>query len=174
MDTKHSEFESIGADQVHAAEALASGASNGEAASTSDTFADVLHIEFTHDDPERVEAIMPILPQFHQPFGYVHGGVTLALLETVASRGAHMHCDMSKERPFGVEIDVRHRKSAQSGHIRGVAELDHEEPSKVSGMKQYWNVRAYDDAGDVMSEGIFVTKVVSLEHLAKRKQNRGQ
>lgn len=169
MDTRHADSEAIVADQEYD-----SAASDSAVAPNSDTFADVLHIEFTYDDPERVEAIMPILPQFHQPFGYVHGGVTLALLETVASRGAHMHCDMSKERPFGVEIDVRHRKSAQSGHIRGVAELDHEEPSKVSGMKQYWNVRAYDDAGDVMSEGIFVTKVVSLEHLAKRKQNRGQ
>ena len=32
-------------------------------------------------------------------------------------------------------------------------------------MKQYWNVAAYDDAGDVVSDGVVMTKIVPLAYL---------
>ena len=48
-------------------------------------------------------------------------------------------------------MQVRHRKSGKEGTLRGVADLDREEVSERTGaVKQYWNVAAYDDAGDVV------------------------
>ena len=106
---------------------------------------------------------MPLRPEMHQPYGFVHGGVTLALLETVASKGAEFHTDFSIERPFGIEISARHWKSAREGSLRAVAEL-----SRVEGSRQFWDVAAYDDAGDVVSNGTFVTKVVTLARLREK------
>ena len=52
------------------------------------------------------------------------------------------------------------------GLLRGVADLDREEVSERTGaVKQYWNVAAYDDAGDVVSDGVIMTKIVPLVHL---------
>ncbi len=126
-----------------------------------------LDIEFTVAGPERVEAVMPITPAIAQPFGYVHGGATLSLLESVASRGAMERSDLDVELPFGVEVSVRHRKSGVSGSVRGVATFDREEPSKSGkgGVRQYWNVTAYDDAGDVMSGGVVMMRVIPKERL---------
>lgn len=126
-------------------------------------FTDWLQVSFTAESAERVEGVMPITPDLHQPYGFVHGGVTLALLETVASKGAECHTDFESELPFGIESHVRHRKSARQGTLRGVAELDH-----VDGRKQVWNVAAYDDAGDVVSSGTFTTKVVTRKRLAEK------
>ena len=68
-------------------------------------------------------------------------------------------------------MTVRHRKSGKEGMLRGVAELDRVETSGHTGsVKQFWNVAAYDDVGDVVSDGVIVTKVVSLERLAQKER----
>ena len=123
----------------------------------------LLGIRFTEATPERCEAVMPITNAVLQPFGFVHGGATLALLETVASRAAELRADLETERPFGTRVDVRHRKSGRAGSVRGVAELE-----RVEDVKQIWRVNAYDDEGDVMSTGTFETKIVTLAYLAER------
>ena len=52
------------------------------------TLVETLHIEAASVRDERAEAVMPVTPDVLQPFGFVHGGATIALLETVASLGA--------------------------------------------------------------------------------------
>ena len=126
---------------------------------------DTLHIETVSADKRHVEATMPIVPEVFQPHGY--------LLETVASIGTEQNTDFDKERPFGIDVQVRHRKSGKEGTLRGVADLDREEVSERTGaVKQYWNVAAYDDAGDVVSDGVIMTKIVSLARLAQKEQER--
>ena len=129
-----------------------------------------LNVEFLVAEPDCVEARMPIGPHITQPFGLVHGGATIALLESAASLGAGLRCNLEKEQPFGVDVHVRHRKSGRAGYVRGVAQYDHDEPSygRAGGIKQYWTVTAYDDAGDVMSEGTIIVKVVERARLAAR------
>ncbi len=137
------------------------------------TLNDTLHITITSSCKTRVEAEMPITPDLHQPFGFLHGGATIALLESAASRGAEENADFETERPFGVDVHVRHRKSGKAGMLRGVAEFDRQETSERSGaVKQFWNVVAYDDEGDVVSEGVIVTKIVSLAYLASKERER--
>lgn len=137
------------------------------------TLNDTLHITITSSCKTRVEAEMPITPDLHQPFGFLHGGATIALLESAASKGAEENADFETERPFGVDVHVRHRKSGKAGLLRGVAQLDRQETSERSGaVKQFWNVVAYDDEGDVVSEGVIVTKIVSLAYLASKERER--
>lgn len=125
-------------------------------------FASALGIRVTRAERECVEAVMPITDTIKQPFGFVHGGATLALLESVASLGTQIACDLDAVLPFGVHVDVVHRKPGVAGSVRGVARFDREEPShgKAGGYKHYWAVTAYDDGGDVMSEGVVVIRVV--------------
>lgn len=133
---------------------------------------DTLHIEATDVCETRVEAVMPITSDLYQPHGYLHGGATIALLETVASIGTEQNTDFDNERPFGIDVHVRHRKSGKNGVLRGVAELDRQEPSSAGGVKQYWNVVAYDEDGDVVSDGVIMTKIVPLARLAQKEQER--
>ena len=70
-----------------------------------------LGVHFTKVEPGLVEAEMPITPALLQPFGFLHGGATIALLESVASAGGELACDLETEQPFGVEVTIRHKKS---------------------------------------------------------------
>ena len=127
---------------------------------------ETLHIDTVSAGRRHVEAVMPITSDVLQPHDYLHGGATIALLETVASIGAEQSTDFERERPFGVDVRVRHRKGGKKGLLRGVADLDREEVSERTGaVKQYWNVAAYDDAGYVVSDGVIMTKIVPLVHL---------
>lgn len=131
-------------------------------------FIEFMQIETIKSEKDFVEMTMPILPEYLQPYGFLHGGATITLLETAASMGAANCTDLEVERPFGVEVHVRHRKSGRSGMLRGVARLDRREANK-----QFWNVVAYDDEGEILSEGEVICKVVSLKRLAeKTKENK--
>jgi 1,4-dihydroxy-2-naphthoyl-CoA hydrolase len=130
-------------------------------------FSRALGIEFTYEGPDRVEARMPIDANKLQPSGFLHGGATISLLETVASRASDLMTDHDKEYSFGVDVHVRHRKPGESGYLHGMAQLDHEE-----GSKQFWHVVATDDVGDTVSEGTVMTKIVPKERLAQKQAER--
>ena len=115
-------------------------------------------------EPEHVEMSMPIGPDVLQVFGYVHGGATLALIESAASVGSHGHAS-DDEIPFGVGVDVRHRRSAREGRLHATADLERIEPSRGVGRKLFWKVRAFDDEGNTVSDGLFVTKIVPRSYV---------
>lgn len=134
-----------------------------------------LGVHFTKVEPGLVEAEMPITPALLQPFGFLHGGATIALLESVASAGGELACDLETEQPFGVEVTIRHKKSGREGDVaRGMAKLAERKPSSKAGYKLYWDVAAYDGDGDVISDGVIVVKVVPKDYLAQKLAERGQ
>jgi 1,4-dihydroxy-2-naphthoyl-CoA hydrolase len=55
-----------------------------------------LDIEFVELNPERVVATKSIDRRHLQPFGYLHGGVSAILAESVASSGAFLNCPPGK------------------------------------------------------------------------------
>lgn len=114
-------------------------------------FNGLVGITFLEQSPDRSIAKFELREQLYQPFGFLHGGATLTLLEAVASR-----C-------FGIHVDVWHKNPGKIGTIYGVAELDHEE-----GTKQIWHVTAFDDQKTVISEGTFMTKITPLSRLEEK------
>jgi uncharacterized protein (TIGR00369 family) len=98
---------------------------------------DKLGGEFLEVSAERVVARIPVDGNT-QPLGYLHGGATAALAETVASVGAWM---ASGGQPtFGIEIKVNHMRSVQSGWITATAL-----PLHVGRTTQVWEIRVHDD-----------------------------
>ena len=63
-----------------------------------------LGVEFVELDPSLVMATMPIDERHLQPFGYLHGGVSVVLAESVASMGGFLNCPPGKGA-FGSEIN---------------------------------------------------------------------
>jgi 1,4-dihydroxy-2-naphthoyl-CoA hydrolase len=50
---------------------------------------------------------MPVGPNQRHQGGYLHGGASLVLAESVASLGTALNIDMDKQMAFGLEIDPR-------------------------------------------------------------------
>ena len=55
-------------------------------------FVERLNITYVSQAVDCVEATMPVDEGVKQTFGYLHGGATIALLETLVSQGAALSC----------------------------------------------------------------------------------
>nr|MDQ3376220.1 hotdog fold thioesterase [Actinomycetota bacterium] len=78
-----------------------------------------LGLEFAELTPKRVVATMPVDERHHQPFGYLHGGVSVVLAESVASVGGYLNCPPGKAA-FGAEINASHVRPKRSGTLTAV------------------------------------------------------
>ncbi len=104
-----------------------------------DTLLTTLGITLVDQDPSRVVATMPVTPRVHQPFGYLHGGASVALAETVASLGAVLNCEPGMVA-FGLEINANHLRSKRSGLLTAIGTLLHKGRTT-----QVWEVRIQDE-----------------------------
>lgn len=104
------------------------------------TIMGTLGIEMVEYTPERVTATMPVTPKTHQPFGVMHGGVSVVLAETVASAGSYLFIDREKQRAVGQEINANHIRSVSQGLVKAVGV-----PVHVGRTSMIWDVRIYDE-----------------------------
>lgn len=74
-------------------------------------------------DAESLTLQLPITEKVLQPYGVLHGGISLFLIETAASSHAAFGTDLDLARPFGVEINGSHLRSASAGTLRAVARV---------------------------------------------------
>ncbi|MFT8320123.1 MAG: hotdog fold thioesterase [Bacillus sp. (in: firmicutes)] len=71
-------------------------------------------------------ATMPVDSRTKQPFGYLHGGASVALAETVASLGAANLVDLETQAVFGQEINANHIRSKKDGMVTAIASVIHQ------------------------------------------------
>jgi uncharacterized protein (TIGR00369 family) len=100
-----------------------------------------LGIEMLEASPQKVVAEMEVTPRLHQPFGYLHGGASVALAETVASIGAYLAAPEGYTS-FGLEINANHLRSVQSGRVRATGT-----PLHAGRTTAVWNIEIRDDQG---------------------------
>lgn len=80
-----------------------------------ESFNGMLGIRFAEQSPDRTVAELDIHPRLFQPFGFLHGGVTLALVEAAASRAVDMRADYEKERLLAFILKSITRSRAGKG-----------------------------------------------------------
>lgn len=66
---------------------------------------------------ESILVRLPITDKALQPFGLLHGGISLFLVETAASTHASFGIDLSQQVPVGIEVNASHLRSATSGTL---------------------------------------------------------
>jgi len=106
---------------------------------------------------ERVVATMEVTPALHQPFGYLHGGVNVALAETVASVGGFLNCPPGKAA-FGLEINANHLRPIRSGTLTATGA-----PLHIGRTSQMWEVKIRDERERLICVGRCTVAVVALE-----------
>ncbi|WP_432370480.1 PaaI family thioesterase [Staphylococcus chromogenes] len=89
---------------------------------------------------------MPVSDKVKQPFGYLHGGATMALGETACSIGAANLLDTSEEIPVGLEMNANHIKSAKEGSVFAEAKIIHQGRTT-----HVWEIRITDHHDNLIS-----------------------
>jgi 1,4-dihydroxy-2-naphthoyl-CoA hydrolase len=98
-----------------------------------------LGIEYVETEPESVVMRMPVDARHVQPLGYLHGGASVVLAETVATTGAWINCPPGKVA-FGSEINASHLRPKRSGTLTAVGN-----PIQVGHTNQVWEIRIHDE-----------------------------
>ncbi len=116
-----------------------------------------LGVEFVELAPERVVATMPVDERHHQPFGYLHGGVSVVLAESVASVGGFLNCPPGKSA-FGAEISASHVRPKKTGTLMAVGT-----PVHVGRKSQVWEIRITDEEEKLICVSRCTVAVVDAE-----------
>ena len=84
---------------------------------------EALDIKLVSAEKEKIVATMTIGPNNRQQLGYLHGGASVVLAESLASLGSALIIDQTKQMAFGLEINANHVRPKRDGIVTGVAEL---------------------------------------------------
>lgn len=108
-----------------------------------DTAVQHLGIEFLEVGDDFIRARVPVDTRTQQPYGLLHGGVSVALAETLGSCGAIYSCPEG-QRAVGLDINANHLKGATSGWVTGIAR-----PVHIGRTTQVWQIDLTNDAGEL-------------------------
>ncbi|MGP1630408.1 MAG: hotdog fold thioesterase [Giesbergeria sp.] len=102
-----------------------------------------LGIEFTEVGDDYLVARVPVDARTRQPFGLLHGGVSVVLAETLGSIGAY-YASPEGHRGVGLDINANHLRAATSGWVTGTAR-----PVHIGRSTQVWAIEMANEAGEL-------------------------
>jgi 1,4-dihydroxy-2-naphthoyl-CoA hydrolase len=108
-----------------------------------DTATAHLGIEFLEVGDDFLRARVPVDVRTRQPYGILHGGVSVVLAETLGSCGA-AYTAPAGHRAVGLDINANHLRSAASGWVTGTAR-----PLHIGRSTQVWQVELINEAGQM-------------------------
>jgi 1,4-dihydroxy-2-naphthoyl-CoA hydrolase len=108
---------------------------------STNTATEHLGIEFLEVGDDFITARVPVDKRTCQPYGLLHGGVSVVLAETLGSCAAAC-ATPEGTRVVGLDINANHLRGATSGWVTGVAR-----PVHMGRTTHVWQIDMSDDAG---------------------------
>ncbi len=102
-----------------------------------------LGIEFLEVGDDFITARVPVDERTCQPYGLLHGGVSVVLAETLGSCGA-AYCAPEGHRAVGLDINANHLKGVTSGWVTGITR-----PVHIGRTTQVWQIELRSDTGEL-------------------------
>lgn len=112
-------------------------------ANSEDTAVSHLGLEFLEVGDDFIRARVPVDARTKQPYGLLHGGVSVVLAETLGSCGAH-YSSPQGHQAVGLDINANHLKGVTSGWVTGIAR-----PVHIGRTTQVWQIDMHNDAGEL-------------------------
>jgi uncharacterized protein (TIGR00369 family) len=102
-----------------------------------------LGIEFTEVGDDYLVARVPVNRQTCQPYGLLHGGVSVVLAETLGSCGAAF-ASPEGTKAVGLDINANHLRGTTSGWVTGTAR-----PVHIGRTTHVWHIDMHNEAGEL-------------------------
>ena len=102
-----------------------------------------LGIEFVEVGDDYIVGRVPVDERTRQPYGLLHGGVSVVLAETLGSCGAAFSCPPGY-RAVGLDINANHLRGVTSGWVTGTARSMHRGRTT-----HVWQIELRDEAGNM-------------------------
>nr|WP_145549627.1 hotdog fold thioesterase [Variovorax boronicumulans] len=102
-----------------------------------------LGIEFLEVGEDFIRGRVPVDARTRQPYGLLHGGVSVVLAETLGSCGA-AYAVPEDWRAVGLDINANHLRGATSGWVTGTAR-----PVHMGRSTHVWQIDLVNEAGEL-------------------------
>ena len=122
---------------------------------TKNTLCEHLEIVFVEIGPDFLVAEMPVDQRTHTPLAILHGGASAALAETVGSAAATLCVEKGVKHCVGLELNINHIRSVQTGKIRAVAR-----PLHLGRTTQVWDIRIHNGDERIVSAARLTIAVI--------------
>ena len=120
-----------------------------------DTLAATMGIRFDAVTDDTLSASMPVRKGNMQPYGILHGGASVVLIETLGSVAAAFTVDPKLYRVVGLEVNANHIRPATRGEVHGEAR-----PLHIGRRTEVWAVDIRDDAARLTASGRITIAVI--------------
>ena len=110
---------------------------------SADTATAHLGIEFLEVGDDFITARVPVNTRTRQPYGLLHGGVSVVLAETLGSCGAACACP-DGYKAVGLDINANHVRGTTSGWVTGTAR-----PVHMGRTTHVWAIELRNEAGEL-------------------------
>ena len=99
------------------------------------TMVEHIGIVITEVGDNFLSGTMPVDHRTVQPMGFLHGGASVALAETLGSIAANLVIDPQKQYCVGLDINAHHIRSVRLGLVKGTAR-----PVHLGSSTQVWSI----------------------------------
>jgi 1,4-dihydroxy-2-naphthoyl-CoA hydrolase len=123
------------------------------------TMAEFLDLKWEEIGEDYLKLSMPVNAKTQQPYGFLHGGASCVLAETVGSVASALVIDRENFYCVGLEINANHLKSVSEGIVIATAS-----PLHLGKSTHVWDIKIYDD-----KEKLFCVSRLTVAILPVRK-----
>ena len=110
------------------------------------SMSDHLGIEYTAVGEDFIKATMPVNEKTRQPFGFLHGGASMVLAETLGSAAANLCVDQETSFCVGLDINGNHIRAVREGLVEGTAK-----PLHLGRSTQVWEINIRDEEANLVA-----------------------
>jgi 1,4-dihydroxy-2-naphthoyl-CoA hydrolase len=107
---------------------------------STNTMADFLGLKWIEIGDDFLKMSMPVNATTRQPYGFLHGGASCVLAETIGSIGSALVIDREKYYCVGLEINANHLRSVTEGIVIATAR-----PLHLGKTTHVWDIKIYDE-----------------------------
>ena len=123
------------------------------------TMAEFLGLKWVEIGDDFLKMSMPVNDTTRQPYGFLHGGASCALGETVGSVASSLVIDTTEFYCVGLEINANHLRSVSEGIVTAIAQ-----PLHLGRSTHVWDIKIYDD-----KEKLFCVSRLTVAIVPKKK-----
>ncbi|MDR2122148.1 MAG: hotdog fold thioesterase [Flavobacteriaceae bacterium] len=116
------------------------------------TLMETLGIVYTEFTGDTITAEMEVSSKVHQPMGFLHGGISLSIAETVGSVLSITTIDPKEYYIFGTQVNGYHLRAVRTGKIKAVASFIHK-----GNTSQIIEINIYNENGEESFKNCYVT-----------------
>ena len=123
------------------------------------TMAEFLELNWEEIGDDYLKLSMPVNSKTQQPYGFLHGGASCVLAETVGSVASALVIDQEKFYCVGLEINANHLRSVSEGTVVAIAK-----PLHLGKSTHVWDIKIYDE-----NQKLFCVSRLTVAILVLRK-----